>query len=587
MPDHALSSPGRAALAWPIGLCLALALPACLLVVNGDWIYINPYIPPWFDPFVYLGLLRHPADLVLHPTYYPTTRVPWIAFGSAFYALLPDVLANAALKLTLFAGTVLLVVLSLGRLGGAAPAVATALLLAAYPFFVQSVGWDYLEGLISLLIAACYAAATFGGLRAARWRTLEGLLGAAAVVLLACNLFTVVFLPPLTLFYLAVLVRAGRASLRNLAFGGGAMAGGALVGALVLSGIAAALGGDPWFLKVQIEAVFRLSAQRTGVTYESWTPLLPYATWLAIPGAVGIASLVVGGIAAFRSLRDPGAGADRFMALVALHYLLILALFVVVTAVSLAALLVWFYTSYLIVSAFVTLGCILGYLQRGRRPAPVWPWAAAFILLMAIYVRAIGLPLQTALGFGYGAPLAVQTAIWAGVAVLVILGAQRLRSSTLTLLGVVVLCGAYLAMINQPQLSHAHAKARRPGFQAMNAAVDLIRSVSDHPRRYVWTDRLEQPYGGLFHSIWCQSMLSSRDAAIGFESATQLPALPPHGFRAGDPIVVLTANPDWRALAEPALAARSLGLRVTRTHTIAFDDVRFEAIVAEITSTQG
>ena len=76
--------------------------------------------------------------------------------------------------------------------------------------------------------------------------------------------------------------------------------------------------------------------------------------------------------------------------------------------------------------------------------------------------------------------------------------------------------------------------------------------------------------------------MAAKSRAIGFDQTTRFPDLPPHGFQAGDPIIILTTRSDWQRAADEHLRMINLALQPTRVRTIAYGDVQFEAIVAKL-----
>lgn len=572
-----------------IGLALALGIPLVLFLLDGDWPYTNPFSPPWFDPFVYQSLFMHPHEAVTaHPNYYPATRIPLVALGSAFYAALPPVAANLALKFALFASTLGIVFYVLRRAAGLAAAIATTILLGAYPYYVMSVGWDYLEGLVCVLLSLCYLGATLAAQGRVRWRLPEVLIGAALGTLLACNLFTLVFAPVVAIYYVAALARAGRLGLAALVQGALAAALGGLAALVVLSLLNMLLGGEPLVLAVQIRTALELSnssgTEAWSIRYSSWSHLQPYAIWVAVPFATGLLALLVGAAAAVRAWRGGFGREDVFAALVALHFLLALGLFVLSTAVSLAVLMLWFYTNYLIVSTFVTLGIMLGYLARGTRRVPAWPLVGLALIVFAVHLPAIGLPLQNAFGFGFGSVKLAATLPWVVAGVLLLGLAALPRARLLAVPAAALLAVGYVSMITQPQLNFVQERDRESGFRAIVAASAQVDALSNNPRRFIWADRSEPRVGGLFHAISIRAVPISHNWAIDFGETVNFPTLPPHGLKAADPVIIFTARPDWQQRANESLAKVDLAFVPDSEREIAYGQVRFQAIVGHLVS---
>jgi hypothetical protein len=557
-------------------LATAFAIPLAVFAVNPDWFITNIFLPPWFDAFIYRGLFQHPVEYIKgHPDYYPATRMPYIAYGAAFYALLPPLAANFAMKLVLAVSALATLGLALLRLVGASTAILVLIVAGTYPFFVMAMGWDYIDGFSIVLTAAAYACivtAARRGDRSGPWDFLAGLCFGLTV---ACNLFAVTLAPSLALFYLAVLVPAPRLPGQGLRlFARIAFAIIGLAAALgASSGLSVLFGGGADVIEQQLRAAIRLSGpERQLVAFAGYANHLPVASWLILPAAAVLAAIVL----ALRSWRHR----DVFAALMAGHYLVLSAIYVWVTAVSLAALLFWFYVSYLLVPAFVTIACALG---PSRERASVLAFAA--IPLVAVHLPWIGAPAQLALGLFIFSWMPVSKVIWwTAPGLLLTAIAHRLRSwrgATVRIAGVLVLAAGWLAMLNWPQLCFYPGQPPRiDGFRAALDAVEFIRAASSNPRRYLWVDR-EEPafYGLLFHSIWIESLPSSKYWPIGFEGSTKFPALPPHEIKPGDPLVILTSRPDWRERAEEALRGAGLSIGDVDEMEIRHGAVAFKAAV--------
>jgi len=174
--------------AWPIVLALA----------NPKWMYD----PPINDPYIYLGaFLRLPAQLRNWSELYFYSRLAFILPGYIAYRIFPPTLANATLDLAYFYGSILALFALLQRQVGLRAALFTAVLMGGYSHFLESVGWDYVDGAGAMyLLLALWAFSR--GLTSRRgwvWMLLAGVsLGAGAHT----HLFTMAFWPVVGLFVL-------------------------------------------------------------------------------------------------------------------------------------------------------------------------------------------------------------------------------------------------------------------------------------------------------------------------------------------------------------------------------------------------
>jgi hypothetical protein len=569
------------------GLLIGLLLSLAILAINQNWFFTNPFIPPWFDPFVYQGLFMHPREYVgAYSGYYATTRTPYIAIGAAFYAVLPPVAANIALKVTLYTLTVGLFYATARLLAARSAALPAAIMLATYPFFIMSLGWDYVDGAINLLSAACYFAAAHGARQYTRWPLGEFAAGVVFAMLIACNLFAITLGPSILLFYFAMLYSAdghsaGRAALlrRIVAALLGVTAG------LVVHALAFRMSGGDTLLPVltQFRAVTRASAEESSKwTFQNWSFLLHRATWLALPLAVAIISTITSAIALRRIVRRSFGKQDVFMVLINAQYLLLLTFYCVFTVLSVPVLMFWFYASYLNIPGLLTTAYAFTYVGRERGGAG-WIWLLAAFPLLAIHWPSLGRPLQQLLGFRYEQVRLITALALVVVALGAITAAPLARLRSVAATGVLLLSIGYVSMITISQLNYLHLGDRMQGFLAVIAAGEERRSVSADPRHFLWIDRGEPNYyGGLFGAVAIQSFLAAKRPGPRLDQTTRFPALPAHGFQAGDPVVILTARPDWRRAADENLRTIDLALGPARVRTIAYGDVRFEAIVARL-----
>jgi hypothetical protein len=586
--DCAELSRGDSKAALAEGLLIGAVLSLAILAINPNWFFTNPFLPPWFDPFVYQGLFMHPREYIsAHPGYYPATRIPFIAVGAAFYAALPPVAANIALKITLYTSTVGFFYATARLCSGRSAALFAAIALATYPFFIMSMGWDYVDAAVNLMSAACYFAAGCGARRSTRWPVWEFVAGLAFAILVACNLFAIMLGPSILLFYLASLYSAdmlgmGRGALfRRVAAGLVGIAAG-----LVAHAVAFQMYGGSTLLALlaQWSEVAKVTTQGNGQwAFQNWQYLHPHATWLAVPLTVAIIS-VVNVVGASR--RIAGSVFDKkdvFVLLISAHYLLLLSIFCVITVYSVPVLMFWFYASYLNIPGFLTVACAFAYVGRKTHSKAGWAWPLAAVPLLAIDWPTFGIPLQRLFAFRFEEVSLTTALACVAAAFGIILTAAIARFRHVAILGVLVLSVGYLSMITNAQLNYLHTGDRAQGLSAVIAAAEEIRSVSGNPRHFLWIDRNEPNfYGGLFHAAFVQSHLAAKSRAIGFDQTTRFPDLPPHGFQAGDPIIILTTRSDWQRAADEHLRMINLALQPTRVRTIAYGDVRFEAIVAKL-----
>lgn len=521
----------------------------------------------------------HPAEYIgPHQKYYPATRVPWLALGAAFYAVLPAVYANIGLKSTVFFFTLLFFFSAAERAAGRLAAGVASVLLGTYAFFVMSVGWDYIDGMVVMLFAAASEAAIRAADREVGPPIKEALVGGIYAALVSCNIFSLALLPSLLLLYSAALARAGRfgwtGSLERVS---GAVLG--FFGACVALGLLnKSLSGDPFYLLTQVRAAIDLSAPASAaatwsIRFQPWAFLLPVSTWLAVPASVCVLSIFTAAVSGMSYIRSPGRD-HLFMFLASAQYILAFALFALSTVVSLAVLLFWFYTSYLDIAAFLTLACTLHYFWRGASPRGVLPWIVAAAVMLLSFEPHLGLLVQDDLHFQPGAVAFVTSFAWVLPALILLIMAGRFRSSILIAAASIVLGVGNISMMSQAQLSPRFAEDRVPGFLAVVDLAEAIHAQDGNPRRYVWVDRSEERDGGLFHAAWIESLLSSK-SPIGSDSATRFPDLPSFGFEAGDLVIIATSRVDWLEAADARLTGLHLAFKPASVKVVREGSVKF------------
>ncbi len=155
-----------------IHIAIILILPILLCLINDNWIF-NP--APFLntkqntiDPWMYHSLFQRYSDLTLtmkNPfvtasNLYYMERIGWITVGYVIYHIFPALLANFILHLGVYYLGVFSLYALVRQFLSAETGLAAALVMGAYPWYLLSVGYDYLDGynnslfLFSLLCAS-------------------------------------------------------------------------------------------------------------------------------------------------------------------------------------------------------------------------------------------------------------------------------------------------------------------------------------------------------------------------------------------------------------------------------------------------
>lgn len=562
-------------------------LPLLLSALNPDWFYTDPYLLPWFDPFVYLVLFIHPIEYITaHPDYYPATRLPWILLGYGFYGLLPPLAANFLLKHAIYAVTITATFTTARALADVRTAAIATLLMGFYPFFIMAMGWDNIDASVTLLLALGYACTVAAARSPGPLRKWDFALGVVASILISSHLFAAIFFPSALIFYAACQRRLNpnhRVSLLpRLLYG----AGGVLVGLLGLSILSSLMGGFFFVLKTQIGSLAQASGEAS-LAVVGYVALWR-ATWNAVLTAVFVLALAAMVAAARqRSRPEPArSGEEVFVLLIMLHYVLLYGLFWIATFTVYSAMAIWFFAGFLQVSCFVTLAVLLRFFRRQDRDVPLWPWLAAALPLAAIHYPPVARTIQTAVslepnsGFVLGTGLAL-TGL--GLAVAAVATGRR----ALPPLAGVGMAVTYTLFAVTAQLNYWANEPRRFGFSAILDAAEATRDFSNAKRRFIWIDRTEKPYGdSILHASWIASLLSSKEQymRIGDGWNTKFPDVPYSDMRAGDRLIIMTARPDWKAAAASGLRPHGLELVNERVQAIKQGKIEFAVIGGNVTA---
>jgi hypothetical protein len=189
--------------AWAYGALLAM-LPLAQAALDRRWLFDGPGRDTW----IYYGYFRF-ARVYLEEaaSAYYSSRLSVILPGHLVRRLLPAVPANVVLHLGLYACALAAFYGSTRIYTGRRGALLASLVLGGQPYFLWAMGSNYVPGFglayFLLALAAVTAAASRGG-RAWRSRSLLAAAGAAAMALVAANLFYALYLPLLAAHYLVL-----------------------------------------------------------------------------------------------------------------------------------------------------------------------------------------------------------------------------------------------------------------------------------------------------------------------------------------------------------------------------------------------
>jgi 4-amino-4-deoxy-L-arabinose transferase-like glycosyltransferase len=364
---------------------LLLALPLLLVLINNNWIFNPPSDFP--DSWFYLTNFRHFFDFA--PNYpsnihYFTERLTWNLLGYAFYHVFTPLVANYLLHLLVAYTAIFSLYGILLRLFGRQTALLVSLILSAYPWFLRSVGWDYLDGfgiaqvllMLYLLIWAAQAKQ-----KQARW--ILAAAGAVFASVLIANLFWVGFVPSFVIVYYVANTknRRHRPLFSTLCFLLGFTA---LV--VVLALFYNIVTRHYVFIANSVAFTVRLSnaAAQNNANLRKYYGLMP-PFWLVLPLLVGVLSI-------FALLRKSSQN-NWQLRLSVVSYVLAFGFLIFYHFYSQIYLNVYLYASYLIPSVFICLGAVAApTLQKLSIRQSHWIGAIAIALLALPLLIATAVP---------------------------------------------------------------------------------------------------------------------------------------------------------------------------------------------------
>jgi hypothetical protein len=541
--------------AYPV---LAL-LPWLVSAVFSRWVY-NPLAgtDQWFYFGYFLNYPRYVAEWF--PDLYYGSRLSWVLPGYLSHLLFDAKTARYILHVGFYYIAVFSLYGLLRRAAGSRTALLTAVLLGTHSFFLGAIGWDYVDGAgltYNLLALLCLSQA--GASRGPRlWLVASG---AAAAAMFYCNAFLVVFLPFLAAFYLYQVhqgfTRTGRrVTLRMILLFALWFGLGAALVTLLLGTVNYKVGGGFWFYGPSLNFLTAGSSKPNAWFAQGWH-WAGRASWLALPlmVALGSISFLITGI-----FRRTFVHHDLRLFFV-LQYLGCAGVMVLWHMAGGLGLEGYYYTSYLLPSAFLAMGCMLA-LRLEHWPALIyWLFLAmiTFAFVAALRLSAIGI--ATYIRQVGWVPMSVSVALC-----FILNGVLRNRRPLLLLLS---LCGFWLC---QTAFQLEYWSNNEQGAADLARVVESAKLVREHtgddPLKFWYNAR--EPFGTDFNAVhsvylWSWAMISRDFPAI-------LPAYP---VQIGDNGVILSSQDNALQQANNALGKLNLEARVLDTAKIDRDGVRY------------
>ncbi len=535
-PPSRKSAPAPPRLSAPLWHYLLLCcFPALLTLINSNWAFQNlGHMDAWY----YFGDFRHfPRFHLLAPDHignYPNERIPWIFPGLVLVRLFGHVNGVFLLHCLVLVACLLLTHYILLRTTDYRTALAGAVLLGAYPCFIGATGWDYVDSMQMLLLAASIALLVKAARSGAHATLYVFLSGAAWSGILYLFLPWAAFTP--IYFWLAVSLTAPGREFRRAAprIAGILLLAGAFATA-ALWAIYLLLGAHGFFYRLNLMMALSLS----NVSSNPWISATWYRepTWLIVPVlALGLAAL--------------WSAASRF-GLVTLpperkwllwFYLLCFAVMVGFTVHQTRLLASDHHMSVIIPATYVALGITVL-----RVPAPVRPWLFYTVVALAGTVS-----LSTLASPGSFHALLHWQAQLGGAVLITALAAfswwRHRQGHALCWAAIVLTLAAMSTALvpAYPGLAWKENYHGRESYERVARAIDVVmQRLPQDALPTFWFDNESDPLTGEFRGVMCAFLAHG-------QSQMHFPALDlTRPFQGSEHLIVMTRD---RAGAETARA---------------------------------
>ena len=268
-------------------ILILLIIPLILLLIDNRWIFPNPF-SGFADDWLYTGyFLNFQSFHSVFGDLYFSSRLPWIIPGYLIYNLFPVSISVYLLHLIFYYCSIISIYLILRYTISEQAGFLSALLFSFYPFFMREIGANYVFGAIIAYQFLTLLMITKSKNSKNRFFFLF-FAGSFSVLMLFSNLFTIILLPTIGLYYIAmyydnipekIIPSAAAFALGTLSVFG-------LMGIFNMI-----LVGNFDFYSPQIRALFYYS----NVTNEWWHPLSEWifnTPWLILPVIGAVISVI-------------------------------------------------------------------------------------------------------------------------------------------------------------------------------------------------------------------------------------------------------------------------------------------------------
>jgi len=471
-----------------------------ILLVDHQWIFSEPVRDPW----IYYGyFLNAPSYLATFRPYYYSARLSVILPGFLVHSLLPSITANVILHLIL-TGTALLCLYGVARsLFGSKPALLAAICVGADPFFLFSVGQNYVDGFGITYFLLSLLGVTLA-MRSRRSLPLLFLAGVAAAALVTANLFYAIYAPFLLAWYFFLRPRPYEASVRtDLAV----TASGAGVAFAAFAFISKSSGGSLLYLLSSSKFVGQIAAQGSNPFRIPMPAWLTDAVWLAFPFIVFLTALIV--LLRTRSLRD-GKPLRAIRAVQIFFTVFALSMLGLQLSPYVAVLQYDFYASLMIPFAGLALAGQIAFLLAGI-PRLRSHWLVGLTAVCAVASAAVHI--HRADGLPRGVPLLLAVAAGLPLTAALSCRAAGLPIGALAIASLVVSGAA--ARLAPPTFGSQPGLDKVVLFRQIDAAARAVQKVDPSGNVYFWWNSADDPQR-IFDNIAATALSGVRIVNLAF-----------------------------------------------------------------------
>jgi hypothetical protein len=590
----ALPRTTRASICDAVDIVILLLTPVFLCIAVRDWIF-NP--SNGIDPYVYLGYFKNLGQyFTFFTNAYYGSRLPFIIPGYVCYKIFPPLAANYVLHLGFYYLAIFSLYLILRITVNRRAALLIALLMGFYPYFLGAVGWDYIDGaavayflLTLLLLTLTVKSPQVNPIRNQKLNSSEALpkrhifllflAGMSLAAMFYTNMFMVIMIPSLALYYLVKHPQSWSHLLRDALIA----SSGVVLATVLLCIVSIIAGGRFLFFasSAYLTVYFLIQSSPwlvTGYTWMLHTPFMVFPFFIFLTSlAFTIVSLIRVKSGLFNINLILNLARDNIFSLC---HLLNFILFLIVQLLGKPVFQLQYYVSYLLPTAFLAAGAQLaGPLSRLSRNQFKTMATVIIVLMIGSYLIFYHTSIRSITG--------CSDSIWYVSAVLVtgalcLSIASKLKQAA----SIFLVCLALLffastnVALTATNCTYCACDQRQQNFLAVIKSEDIIRTYDSTGNLRFWY-RFTEPLGNLYRSIASTHLWGYRLINEKFPEITEqdYPGAIHGGetikISAGTDIVILSTDKDTVVQGNAALNQLGLQAKLIGMEKITQDSISF------------